>query len=106
MNKVIGNFHLSPGRSFQANAMHVHDLVPYLQDGNKHDFGHIINRYVAPSLARSCLLVFETGLMVVLGFGYADSVSAVKWRRSGEFVMAREGKAWRGRSGRWGLRIP
>lgn len=45
VNKVIGNFHLSPGRSFQANAMHVHDLVPYLQAGNKHDFGHIIHRF-------------------------------------------------------------
>lgn len=43
VNKVIGNFHISPGRSFQANAMHVHDLVPYLQDGNKHDFGHVIH---------------------------------------------------------------
>ena len=45
VNKVIGNFHLSPGRSFQANAMHVHDLVPYLQGGNKHDFGHTIHRF-------------------------------------------------------------
>ncbi|KAK4698971.1 endoplasmic reticulum-Golgi intermediate compartment protein 3, partial [Phenoliferia sp. Uapishka_3] len=45
VNKVIGNFHLSPGRSFQANAMHVHDLVPYLQGGNKHDFGHVINHF-------------------------------------------------------------
>ncbi|GAA6019343.1 hypothetical protein JCM11491_000901 [Sporobolomyces phaffii] len=43
VNKVIGNFHLSPGRSFQANAMHVHDLVPYLQ-GN-HDFGHEIHHF-------------------------------------------------------------
>jgi hypothetical protein len=45
VNKVIGNFHLSPGRSFQANAMHVHDLVPYLQGGNKHDFGHEIHKF-------------------------------------------------------------
>ncbi|GAA5938031.1 retrograde cargo receptor ERV46 [Sporobolomyces koalae] len=45
VNKVIGNFHLSPGRSFQANAMHVHDLVPYLQGGNKHDFGHEIHGF-------------------------------------------------------------
>ncbi|KAI5481274.1 COPII-coated vesicle membrane protein [Pseudohyphozyma bogoriensis] len=45
VNKVIGNFHISPGRSFQANAMHVHDLVPYLQGGNKHDFGHIIHQF-------------------------------------------------------------
>ncbi|GAA5962260.1 hypothetical protein JCM3765_004723 [Sporobolomyces pararoseus] len=45
VNKVIGNFHLSPGRSFQANAMHVHDLVPYLQGGSKHDFGHEIHHF-------------------------------------------------------------
>ncbi|GAA5908587.1 retrograde cargo receptor ERV46 [Sporobolomyces salmoneus] len=45
VNKVIGNFHLSPGRSFQANAMHVHDLVPYLQGGTKHDFGHEIHGF-------------------------------------------------------------
>ncbi|SGY84777.1 BQ5605_C009g05719 [Microbotryum silenes-dioicae] len=45
VNKVIGNFHLSPGRSFQANAMHVHDLVPYLQDGKRHDFGHHIRHF-------------------------------------------------------------
>jgi len=25
--------------------MHVHDLVPYLQGGTKHDFGHRINRF-------------------------------------------------------------
>ncbi|EGG07782.1 uncharacterized protein MELLADRAFT_105603 [Melampsora larici-populina 98AG31] len=45
VNKVIGNFHMSPGRSFQTNAMHVHDLVPYLQTGNSHDFGHIIHKF-------------------------------------------------------------
>lgn len=25
--------------------MHVHDLVPYLQGGKNHDFGHIIHRF-------------------------------------------------------------
>lgn len=45
VNKVIGNFHVSPGRSFQTHAMHIHDLVPYLQDGKQHDFGHIIHRF-------------------------------------------------------------
>lgn len=30
VNKVIGNFHISPGKSFQKNSVHVHDLVPYL----------------------------------------------------------------------------
>jgi len=45
VNKVIGNFHLSPGRSFQSNAMHVHDLVPYLQGEHHHDFGHVVHRF-------------------------------------------------------------
>jgi hypothetical protein len=30
VNKVIGNFHISPGKAFQRNSVHVHDLVPYL----------------------------------------------------------------------------
>ncbi|EJT98731.1 ER to Golgi transport-related protein [Dacryopinax primogenitus] len=45
VNKVIGNFHFSPGKSFQTNAMHVHDLVPYLKDANRHDFGHEIHYF-------------------------------------------------------------
>ncbi|GAA5883188.1 hypothetical protein JCM3774_002413 [Rhodotorula dairenensis] len=45
VNKVIGNFHLSPGRSFQSNQKHAQELVPYLQNGASHDFGHIINRF-------------------------------------------------------------
>ncbi|GAA6003348.1 retrograde cargo receptor ERV46 [Rhodotorula paludigena] len=45
VNRVIGNFHLSPGRSFQSNAMHVHDLVPYLQAEHKHDFGHELHAF-------------------------------------------------------------
>lgn len=44
VNKVIGNLHLSPGRSFQTNYMNIHELVPYLkEDANKHDFGHQIH---------------------------------------------------------------
>lgn len=45
VNKVVGNLHLSPGRAFQANSMHMHDLVPYLQGEGKdiHNFGHIIH---------------------------------------------------------------
>ncbi|KLO14713.1 endoplasmic reticulum-derived transport vesicle ERV46 [Schizopora paradoxa] len=42
VSKVIGNLHLSPGRSFQTNYRNIHDLVPYLRDGNQHDFGHTI----------------------------------------------------------------
>lgn len=37
VNKVIGNFHISPGRAFQRNSVHVHDLVPYLAgSGSEH----------------------------------------------------------------------
>jgi len=43
VNKVVGNLHLSAGRSFQTNYMNVHELVPYLRDGKQHDFGHTIN---------------------------------------------------------------
>lgn len=44
VNKVIGNIHLSPGRSFQAAQTRIYDLVPYLKnDGNRHDFSHTIH---------------------------------------------------------------
>jgi endoplasmic reticulum-Golgi intermediate compartment protein 3 len=43
VNKVIGNIHLSPGRSFQTGR-HVYELVPYLRDdGSRHDFSHVIH---------------------------------------------------------------
>ncbi|KAN0060602.1 ER-derived vesicles protein erv46 [Thecaphora frezii] len=47
VNKVVGSFHLSPGRAFQSNSMHVHDLVPYLTGtgAEHHDFGHFIHAF-------------------------------------------------------------
>ncbi|KAG9123904.1 hypothetical protein FRC07_013558 [Ceratobasidium sp. 392] len=45
VNKVSGNFHFSPGRSFIQNKGHVQDLVPYLKDGNRHDFAHHIREF-------------------------------------------------------------
>ena len=42
VNKVAGNFHVAPGKSFQRGAAHVHDIVQYLQQGL--DFSHEINR--------------------------------------------------------------
>ncbi|KAJ7212004.1 Sec1 family-domain-containing protein [Mycena pura] len=45
VNKVIGNIHLSPGRSFQTNSRNIYELVPYLRDdGNRHDFSHTIHQ--------------------------------------------------------------
>ncbi|KAF9417751.1 Endoplasmic reticulum-Golgi intermediate compartment protein 3 [Podila epigama] len=40
VNKVAGNFHIAPGRSFQRGAMHVHDIQQYIQHGL--DFSHHI----------------------------------------------------------------
>ncbi|XP_006462752.1 hypothetical protein AGABI2DRAFT_207344 [Agaricus bisporus var. bisporus H97] len=45
VNKVIGNIHLSPGRSFQTNSRNLYELVPYLRDENKHDFSHEIHHF-------------------------------------------------------------
>ncbi|CAJ0826396.1 8078_t:CDS:2 [Entrophospora sp. SA101] len=43
VNKVAGNFHLAPGKSFQQNHVHVHDLLPFLSDGTVHVFSHKIH---------------------------------------------------------------
>ena len=44
VNKVIGNIHLSPGRSFQTSSRNFYELVPYLRDdGHPHDFSHTIH---------------------------------------------------------------
>lgn len=41
VNKVAGNFHFAPGRSYQRGSIHVHDLAPF---ENKHlDFTHQIH---------------------------------------------------------------
>lgn len=46
VNKVVGNIHLSPGRSFRASAQNIYELVPYLkEDGNRHDFTHTIHEF-------------------------------------------------------------
>jgi len=46
VNKVIGNIHFSPGRSFQSNTRNLYELVPYLRDDqNKHDFSHTIHSF-------------------------------------------------------------
>lgn len=40
VNKVAGNFHIAPGRSFQMGNQHVHDVAQYMQHGL--DFSHHI----------------------------------------------------------------
>jgi len=42
VNKVAGNFHFAPGKSFQQHHMHVHDLQPF--KNLKFNLSHTINR--------------------------------------------------------------
>ncbi|KAH0586268.1 hypothetical protein H2248_007517 [Termitomyces sp. 'cryptogamus'] len=52
VNKVIGNIHLSPGRSFQTSSRNVYELVPYLRDdGSRHDFSHVIHHFAFEGIA-------------------------------------------------------
>lgn len=43
VNKVVGNFHIAPGKSFSNGNMHVHDLENYFKDDYSHTFTHRIN---------------------------------------------------------------
>lgn len=44
VNKVVGNFHFAPGRSFSNGNMHVHDLKNYWESPVKHSFEHEIHQ--------------------------------------------------------------
>ncbi|CAJ2513386.1 Uu.00g015050.m01.CDS01 [Anthostomella pinea] len=44
VNKVIGNFHFAPGRSFSNGNMHVHDLKNYWDSPVKHSFEHEVHQ--------------------------------------------------------------
>lgn len=41
VNKVAGNFHFAPGKSFQQGGMHVHDLLPF--SVTRYNISHVIN---------------------------------------------------------------
>ncbi|KAK1811750.1 ER-derived vesicles protein erv46 [Friedmanniomyces endolithicus] len=45
VNKVVGNFHFAPGKSFSNGNMHVHDLENYFAgvDGVEHTFTHAVH---------------------------------------------------------------
>jgi len=44
VNKVIGNFHIAPGKSFSTAQMHVHDLQQYFTSPKEHTFTHYIHQ--------------------------------------------------------------
>ena len=43
VNKVVGNFHFAPGKSFSNGQMHVHDLENYFRSEEAHTFTHTIH---------------------------------------------------------------
>lgn len=44
VNKVVGNFHFAPGKSFSSGNVHVHDLDNYFKSGDiQHSFTHQIH---------------------------------------------------------------
>jgi hypothetical protein len=45
VNKVVGNFHIAPGRSYSQGNMHTHDLHTYWEapEEHKHSFAHTIH---------------------------------------------------------------
>lgn len=44
VNKVVGNFHIAPGKSFSTPQMHVHDLAQYFASPKAHVFTHEIHQ--------------------------------------------------------------
>ena len=44
VNKVVGNFHIAPGRSFTNGHVHVHDLANYYKTPVPHTMEHIIHQ--------------------------------------------------------------
>jgi endoplasmic reticulum-Golgi intermediate compartment protein 3 len=43
VNKVVGNFHIAPGKSFQADHAHVHDVDLLRLGGSNFDLSHTIH---------------------------------------------------------------
>ncbi|TGZ82995.1 DUF1692-domain-containing protein [Ascodesmis nigricans] len=43
VNKVVGNFHIAPGKSFTTSSMHVHDLQLYYDTPKEHTMSHMIH---------------------------------------------------------------
>ncbi|KAL7413427.1 ER to Golgi transport-related protein [Mrakia frigida] len=78
VNKVPGAFHFSPGRSFQQNAVHVHDLVPYLKSGGHHDFGHEIHRFSFGPEGQGVSTITKKMIEVKKKLGIFDPLQGVK----------------------------
>ena len=62
VNKVVGNFHIAPGRSFSNGNMHVHDLNNYFESPVQHTFSHTVHQLrFGPQLPESLVRTIDSG---------------------------------------------
>jgi len=74
LNKVVGNIHLSPGRSFQTSSRNIYELVPYLRDEkDRHDFSHTIHQLAFQSDDEYDYWKAETGRAMRDRMGFAEN---------------------------------
>lgn len=89
VNKVVGNIHLSPGRSFRTAAQNIYDLVPYLrEDGNRHDFSHTIHELAFDSEDESDLVKAKMGQELKRRMGISGNPLDGALGRVGVFVSS------------------
>ena len=62
VNKVAGNFHFAPGKSFQQSNMHVHDFLAF----QKESFNvSLLNLLYLQFISKSCILFWLTFIVLL-----------------------------------------
>lgn len=68
VNKVVGNLLFSPGKSFQSNGMNMQEMVPYLKDGEVHNWGHVVESFRFESDEEAYKITQKVEMMNKLGW--------------------------------------
>mmetsp|Transcript_3617 Transcript_3617/g.13099 ORF Transcript_3617/g.13099 Transcript_3617/m.13099 type:complete len:216 (+) Transcript_3617:403-1050(+) len=81
VNKVAGNFHIAPGRSFQQGRVHMHDLIPFGE--NTSESGHLfpLHRDLVPSSPADCHAPHCPGLVTQRIQHVPHGEQALLWAR-------------------------
>lgn len=87
VNKVVGNLLFSPGRSFQLNGINMHDMVPYLRDGEVHHWGHVIENFRFESDEETYKISQKVEMMEKLGWGSMPLDKYFAHARNPEFMF-------------------
>ncbi|KAI0684934.1 endoplasmic reticulum-derived transport vesicle ERV46 [Cytidiella melzeri] len=83
VNKVVGNIHFSPGRSFRTAAQNIYELVPYLkEDGNRHDFSHTIHTFAFQGYDEYDFEKANVGIKLKQKLGVLNPLDATTMRTS------------------------